>query len=238
MPAFPCHCTFPADPDTPPPFFGGVLRPFYKGPMGMNRTFKAAVAALIFAVGFAGSVAAGPHEDAVAVVAAYEDALAAYNKGDYAPMLRLMRPLAEQGVALGQYSLGVMYEKGQGVPQDYATAVSWYRKAAEQGLANAQYNIGTIYLNGQGVPQDYETAATWLRKAAVQGLADAQGKLGAIYGVGQGVPQDYVIAHMWFNLAAASGNKNAAEARDEVAAKMTPAQIAEAQKLAREWKPK
>ena len=59
-----------------------------------------------------------------------------------------------------------------------------------------------------------------------------------MYVKGQGVPQDYVIAHMWFNLAAARGKKNAVKARDIVAAQMTPAQIAEAQKLAREWKPK
>jgi uncharacterized protein len=56
--------------------------------------------------------------------------------------------------------------------------------------------------------------------------------------MGQGVPQDYVIAHMWFNLAASGGHKNAVQGRDMVAAKMAPAQLAEAQKLAREWKPK
>jgi uncharacterized protein len=90
--------------------------------MGMNRTFKAAVASLMLAVSFAGSVAAGP----------YEDGIAAYEKGDYATALSLMRPLAEQGNADAQHSLGVMYNDGQGVPQDYAAAVSWYRKAAER----------------------------------------------------------------------------------------------------------
>jgi uncharacterized protein len=53
-------------------------------------------------------------------------------------VLRLLRPLAEQGVAPAQHDLGVMYANGQGVPQDYATAVSWYRKAAEQGLAHTK----------------------------------------------------------------------------------------------------
>jgi TPR repeat protein len=81
---------------------------------------------------------------------------------------------------------------------------------------------------------------SWYRKAAEQGNAKAQNNLGIIYATGKGVPQDYVIAHMWFNLAAVSGDKsdNAAENRDKAAAKMTPAQVAEAQKLAREWKPK
>ena len=65
----------------------------------------------------------------------------------------------------------------------------------------------------------------------------AQFNLGAMYANGQGVPQDYVRAHMWFNLSAAQGNQGAAKNRDIAARRMTPAQIAEAQKLAREWKP-
>jgi hypothetical protein len=92
----------------------------------MNR-FKAVVAAFIFAVGFAGSVIAGP----------FEDANAAYEKGDYATVLRLIRPLAEQGNPRAQNGLGLMYANGEGVPQDYAVAMSWYRKAAEQGHADS-----------------------------------------------------------------------------------------------------
>jgi uncharacterized protein len=86
----------------------------------MNRTFKAAVAALMLAVSFAGSAAAGP----------IEDAGAAYTKGDYATTLRLLRPLAEQGNASAQVRLGFLYHKGRGVTQDYAAAMSWYLKAA------------------------------------------------------------------------------------------------------------
>ena len=74
--------------------------------------------------------------------------------------------------------------------------------------------------------------------AAEQGYADGQLMLGASYKFGEGVPQDYVQAHMWFNLAAANGNVVAIEARNRIAASMTPEQIAEAQKLARKWKPK
>ena len=58
-----------------------------------------------------------------------------------------------------------------------------------------------------------------------------------MYALGLGVPQDYVHAHMWISLAAAQGDADAVNNRDIVAAKMTPDQIAEAQKLAREWKP-
>jgi uncharacterized protein len=79
---------------------------------------------------------------------------------------------------------------------------------------------------------------SWYRDPAEQGIARAQYNLGLMYDNGEGVPQNYVIAHMWFNLAAAGGLKSAAQNRDGVAARMTPAQVAEAQQLAREWQPK
>ncbi len=85
---------------------------------------------------------------------------------------------------------------------------------------------------------DYDEAARWYRRAAEQGHADGQFNLGLKYANGDGVPQDYVQAHMWFSLAGAQGRNQAAKNRDIVAKSMTPAQIAEAQKLAREWKPK
>ena len=128
-----------------------------------------------------------------------------------------------------------MYALGTGVPQDYALALLWYRKAADQGYADAQTRLGTMYNYGQGVTQDYGQAAAWYRKAAEQGNPQAQAYLGLLYDKGQGVPQDYVQAHMWLNLAAVGG---AAKIRDRVAEKMTPEQIAEAQRLAREWRPK
>jgi len=135
-----------------------------------------------------------------------------------------------------------MYDTGQGVPQDYAETTKWFLKAAEQGEAVAQYNLGVMYDTGKGVPQDYAEARKWYLKAAEQGYISAQNNLGVMYEYGQGVPQDYVTAHLWFNLAAsraAGGDrKKYADRRDETAAEMTPAQIAEAQRLAREWKPK
>ena len=92
-----------------------------------------------------------------------------------------------------------------------------------------------MYDNGQGVVQDYAEAVKWYRLAAEQGYAQAQNNLGLMYRKGQGVVQDFVYAHMWMNIAAASGNSRAALNRDSNATQMTPAQIAEAQKLAREW---
>ena len=131
----------------------------------------------------------------------------AYKWGAYGIALREWRPLAEQGNAIAQYNLGIMYNEGQGVPQDYAEAVGWYRKAAEKGYATAQH------------------------------------KLGVMYGKGLGVPQDEAQAYMWFKLASSTfppGERRdqAVKDRDTVAKRMTPAQISEAQKLAREWRPK
>src|SRR5262245_35157776 len=87
-------------------------------------------------------------------------------------------------------------------------------------------------------------AMKWFRKTADQGHASAQFYLGLRYANGQGVPQDYMQALKWFNLAAArfraseTQSRNLAIAhRDQAASKMTPAQIAEAERLTREWKP-
>ena len=109
------------------------------------------------------------------------------------------------------------------------------RVRAGAGDAEAQRNLGGMYRNGNGVPQDNAEAARWYRLAADQGDVDAQINLAVMYEHGVGVPQDYVQAHMWSNLAAARGNEMALENRDMVAEQMTPADISEAQRLAREW---
>src|SRR5262249_14942003 len=113
---------------------------------------------------------------------------------------------------------------------------------AEQGDARAQYEVGGMYSSGHGVPQDYVEAVKWYRRAAEQNFTDAQDALARMYYNGHGVPKDYIQAHMWANLAAAnfSGTGSNVEAglRDNIAAEMTPAQLAEAHRLAREWRPK
>jgi hypothetical protein len=135
-----------------------------------------------------------------------------------------------------------MYDKSRGVPQDYVEAVKWYRKAAAQGNAIAQNKMGIMYDKGFGVPKDYTEAIKWYRKSAEQGHGSSQFNLGLLFVKGQGVPQDYVQAHKWFNLCASrSTGKTHEEAvlfRKRIQKTMTPAQLAKAQKLAREWKPK
>ena len=114
---------------------------------------------------------------------------------------------------------------------------------AEQGDADAQFNLGFMYLMGEAIPLDYKEAFRWYRASAVQGKSSAQGSLGAMYRAGLGLPQDYILAHMWYNLAVANSELDQerriwAKNRDATAKKMTSEQLAEAQRLAREWKPK
>ena len=118
---------------------------------------------------------------------------------------------------------------------DYATALKFWRPLAEQGNANAQYRLGLIYANGRGMPQDNAEAVKWYGMAAEQGDAEAQLNLGHMYTVGRGVSEDALLAYMWFDLSAAHGEKKAKESRDTAAKRMTPAQTAEAQRMAREW---
>jgi hypothetical protein len=159
----------------------------------------------------------------------------------YAEAANWYRRAAEQGFALAQVTLGKLYYNGTGVRQDYAEAAKWFRKAAEQGDAEGQWRLGGLYSSGEGVRQDYAEAAKWFRKAAEQGDANGQVSLAFLYVEGKGVPQDYVQAHMWANLAGASDagdvQKSSAKVRDILADMMTREQIAEAQRLARDWKP-
>ncbi len=98
---------------------------------------------------------------------------AAYNRGDYATAFKEFKESAEQGLAMAQLALGLLYSDGQGVPQDYAEAIKWYRLAAEQGLAPAQTNLGYMYHYGRGVLQDYVQAHMWYNLAAAQGIETA-----------------------------------------------------------------
>ena len=151
----------------------------------------------------------------------------------------MVSPRADQGYAGAQNNLGLMYDNGEGVPQDDAEAVRWYRLAADQGTAAAQFNLGLMYDNGEGVPEDDAEAVRWYHLAADQGYAGAQLNLGVMYGTGEGVPQDYVEAHKWFNLATAQSSGEeldmSVRGRDAVAERMTAEQIADAQRRAREW---
>ena len=97
-----------------------------------------------------------------------QQAITAYQSGDYAQAFKLLQPLAQQGDALAQNNLGAMYENGQGVAQDYKQALAWFQKAANQGDVKAQNNLGFMYQNGFGVVQNYQQAKAWYQKVLAQ----------------------------------------------------------------------
>jgi uncharacterized protein len=234
------------------------------GPQSLP-TLRAVLAAWLMVVAITGTAIAGPLEDAEAAYERGDYATAMrifrpladqgnsvaqnylgdmHNLGegvpqDYTEALRWYQLAADRGLANAKFKIGIMYDAGHGVLRNYSDAVKWYRLAADQGDLRAQFNLGAMYFQGHGVPQDYAEAVRWWRAAADQGDDTSQYSLGLMYANGHGVPRDYVRAHMWLNLAAAQRDYEAAvEERTKVENKMTPAQIAEAQRLAREWKPK
>ncbi len=125
----------------------------------------------------------------------------------------------------------------------YATAWEEWRPLAERGDASAQYYLGVMHQNGEAVPQNYALAVLRYFQAAEQGLASAQKNLGVMYARGDGVAQNYVSAHMWLSLAVARfppgvTRNEVTNFRDGIAKYMTPAEEAEAQRFAKQWKPK
>ncbi len=173
------------------------------------------------------------------VHAGWNEAKTAYEHGDYETEFQEYEALAEQGDVLARYNLGVMYDIGKGVPKDFAESLNWYKMAAKQReYARAQFYVGWFYYNGWSVPENYAEAFKWFKKAAEQGYALAQRILGEMYLEGEGVPRDYTMSYMWLNLAADQGNEGAITYRSLLENEMTTEQIAEAQKLSREFKVK
>ena len=147
-----------------------------------------------------------------------------------------LRSTAEQGSPEDQYNLGMRYEKA--LPKDHREAVRWYRMAATQRHVGAFYRLCVLSDIGRGIPQDYQEALRWCRLAAGQGHGPAMFLIATYYAKARGVPKDVVQAYQWYNLAAANGHEDGVKWRDRLALNMTPTQIAQAQFLARNWKPK
>ena len=172
----------------------------------------------------------------------YEGALAAFKNvaevdADYEDLPDLVKEANEEFEAQKAALEDRLLESAR---QDNAedAVLSSLREQAERGDADAQFYLGFRYAaGGRGVPRDDKEAARWFRAAAEQGEVDSQILLGGMYKDGKGVPQDHVRALMWYLVAASLGEESAPERRDDIAEKMTPEQIAEAERLAREWKP-
>jgi len=148
--------------------------------------------------------------------AGLSEGMAAYNSGDMKTAAAEFQKLPQKsGFVL--YTLGVIFENGQGVAKDGKAAAEWYRQAAEQKSADklwamlSEHNLGVMYAKGKGVPQDYKAAMGWYRQAAESGHAPSQFNLGVMYAKGEGTPVDYLQAKKWLDRAAAAGDKRALE---------------------------
>ena len=185
--------------------------------------------ALVFA--HAGLAAAGPAED---TQAAYK----AETSGDYENALRLYERAAAGGDRFATNNLGDMYYAGRGVKRSWVEAMKWYRQAADKGQPDSQYAVGGMYERGESVRTDAAEALKWYLLAANQGHLPSQNSLGIIYTTGaKGVETNLVQAYLWFSVAGKE-DRAAASRRDRTAAKLTPAQLAEAEELVNAWKPK
>jgi len=134
--------------------------------------------------------------------AALEDGRDAYQKGDYAAALKLLRPLADAGNPEAQVFVGMSYEFGDGVTKNTAEAVKWYRQAAQKGSIDAAYNLGTIYEDGNGIAKNIPEAVKWFREAAAKGHVLSQRELASLYHEGAaGMERDDKEAVFWFRMA-------------------------------------
>ncbi len=139
----------------------------------------------------------------------FEEGKQAYLKKDYSRAIEILKPLAENGNAKAQITMGIMYDYGHGVPKDSAESIKWYRMAAEQGEPLVQLDLGIKYFQGQGVAQNYQEAGKWWEMSANAGVADSQFNLGLMYYRGIGFEKDFDKASSLFEQAAEQGHANA-----------------------------
>jgi len=144
---------------------------------------------------------------------------------------------AKKGLAPAQFRLATLYEKGVGVKKNLAMARDLYRSAADKGHGKAMHNLAVLYAEGVDGKADYRTASEWFRKAADRGIADSQYNLAILYARGVGVEQNLAESYKWFFLAAKEGDQDAAQKRDEIAARLDEQALAAARIEVESWRP-
>ena len=145
---------------------------------------------------------------------------------------------AANGFAPAQYRLGSLYRDGKGLRNDGKLAYAWFKRAAEQGNARAMHNLAVVMAEGSNGAPDYAGAAEWFRKGAEYGIKDSQFNVAILFARGLGTAQDLIQSYKWFSAAADLGDEDAAKKREEIAAKLSPEQLAEAKSAAQAFKPK
>lgn len=159
-----------------------------------------------------------------------EDGIAAFEKHDFNTAVRLIKPLAEQGIIEAEYFMGTFYMYGHGVPMDPPQATVWFKRAfghwetqARAGNPAAMVEVAGMLTSGLGVDRDDKAAAEWLRKAGELGDADAWAELGGLYVEGTGVPKDVAEGERLLKKASAAGSVRANEMLAALSKRVDPA---------------
>lgn len=141
-----------------------------------------------------------------------------------------MLKAARQGDAEAQYRLGksMLYDTTRG-KEGAAEAVRWLKSAAASGHTGAMVQLGKLYRTGLGVLQNFDLTVEWMSKAAASGDPEGMMELGRLYRSGTGVKQDLIQAYAWFNRAAAALHTEAMVEREDIALRLSPAELKEAQ---------
>jgi hypothetical protein len=166
----------------------------------------------------------------------HKEAEAFYKNKNYAKALELYKKSTDKGYPKAFYNIGVMYTRGEAVPQNFAEAAKWYQLAAAKGNADGQYSHGANYLSGIGVEKNVGEALRWINLAASQNYVPAQLFFALAYQEGKIVEKDYVRSLMWLNILAVSGDQKLIDTRNHLSKNLTPQQVANAQDLATQCK--
>ena len=199
----------------------------------MRYAVTSILSGMALALALSAPAFAGPVEDA-------EAAYAADQKGDFATSMKLYQQSAAGGNAYAMYSIGLIYFDGKGVDRSYVNALKYYKMASDKGYPQAQLAMGKMTEQGQGGKKNLPEAIKYYTLAANQGITEAQNLLGVAYTTGdpaQKVNPDPAQAYAWFTIASkedASANTRA----QRMKGRLTPEQIAAADKIIASYKPK
>ncbi len=145
---------------------------------------------------------------------------------------------AQAGLPLAQERLAMILEKGIGTPRDPKQAAMWYERAAQGGNIRAMHNLATLLASGSTGKPDYAIALRWYSEAAEAGLKDSQFNMGVLLARGIGAKADPANAYKWFALAATQGDADAARKRDELAARLSAAELKNIRAAIEHWRPR
>jgi len=172
------------------------------------------------------------------LVAQYELGLQRLASGRTQEGVGLLRRAAERGLAMAQYRLAKIYERGEGVQTDLAVARQWTERAAAGGNRRAMHDLGVYFARGEGAALDEAAAFRWFRQAAELGVADSQYNLGVLYQQGRGVNASASEALFWFMVAARQGDQDAGARAAALEEQLQPNQVEQARARARAFRPR